>query len=371
MELHAALADLDKAVQLDPRLAMAYALRGVVSLELNRTGTAMDDANAALRLDPRIGPAHYVRGLVFFGQEQFDKALTDLDAAIEYEPKEHGAYVFRGLIRMSRKQFDAALADFNTAIELNPRNALAYHDRGWLRVLTREFALAIPDLDNAIALRRNYASAYFYRAAAYAGLGKVAEAEADIAQVRRLDPKLIAGRGDPTQVVATSGTSPGQPANLGSCGNEPDATRRVEACSRVLSAGGLSPRDQASAHLMRALGYLNKQGHGAADARLALADSEAAIRLAPADAYAYRTRAIAHDSLGEWPLASADFDKAIQLEPNEGYHYLLRGMARLAHGDVTGAKRDLEKAKALDPGGAGVQAEALSVALKIIGGTTR
>ena len=57
-------------------------------------------------------------------------------------------------------------------------------------------------------------------------------------------------------------------------------------------------------------------GHGTARG-LALADFDAAIRLAPNDPMAYRCRAAAQARLGAHKQALADFDAAIRLDPND------------------------------------------------------
>jgi tetratricopeptide (TPR) repeat protein len=357
-----ALKDYDKAIALNPALAPAYAARASLLVQLRQEDKARADAETAIRLEPRLGLAYFVRGMLKSRQDQ-DAAVADYDNAIRYDPTLDGAYVFRGLILLTRGEADRAIADFDAAIRINPQNGLAYHDRGVARIAKGEFAAAIPDFGKAITLRRNYASAHYYRAVAYARLGRPTEAQADLARVRAIDPGMIERRGDPLQDSAAAPASSSF-AELAACGNAPDAARRISVCTRAIESGRLSDADLGVALVMRALGYVNSEP---ADPQRAIADTEAALRLDPANSYAYRTRGLAREELGDSDGAMADLDTAVRLDPEEPYHYLVRGMARIARGDRAGARDDLAKVKALDPEGAGIEATGFELMMNMFG----
>jgi Tfp pilus assembly protein PilF len=53
----------------------------------------------------------------------------------------------------------------------------------------------------------------------------------------------------------------------------------------------------------------------AGNVRAALADADKAVRLLPAEAYSWDTRAHIHEGLGNKPAALRDFRKALALDP--------------------------------------------------------
>ena len=92
-----AIADLTKAIELDPDSANAYHNRGVLKATIND---------------------HY-------------GAIEDYTKAIELDPDYTEAYTNRGASRTALViDLEGALADHNKAIELDPDFALAYHNRG-------------------------------------------------------------------------------------------------------------------------------------------------------------------------------------------------------------------------------------------------
>ena len=74
-DLKAALADFDLAIELDPQLAKAYYIRGLVHYDLGDLVVALADFDLAIELDdddPKLVMAYYARGLVHdqLGNEQ-------------------------------------------------------------------------------------------------------------------------------------------------------------------------------------------------------------------------------------------------------------------------------------------------------------
>ena len=88
------------------------------------------------------------------------------------------------------------------------------------------------------------------------------------------------------------------------------------------------------------------------DAKGALSDCDAALRLDPKYADAYFNRATAKLMLGRYTEAFADATSAIGLNPAHAEYFRSRADARLAMRDFAGAIADSEKAMTLDPTGA-------------------
>ena len=65
-ELDRAIAEFDKALELNPRLADAWCNRGIAYNSKGDLDHAMADLSQAIALDPRHSIAHYTRGVIFY-----------------------------------------------------------------------------------------------------------------------------------------------------------------------------------------------------------------------------------------------------------------------------------------------------------------
>jgi tetratricopeptide (TPR) repeat protein len=78
-DLDHAIADYDKAVQLDPKFAQAFSGRCAVRIKKGDLAQAIADCNQAIALDPKLAIAYNDRGLA--KQAQGDTAGGDADVA--------------------------------------------------------------------------------------------------------------------------------------------------------------------------------------------------------------------------------------------------------------------------------------------------
>ena len=84
-----ALADISKAIELDPNLAEAYCLRAILYYDrLDKIDLALYDLNKALELDPKDILAYMHRADIYYEQEKYDLALKDIDSVLEIDPKD-------------------------------------------------------------------------------------------------------------------------------------------------------------------------------------------------------------------------------------------------------------------------------------------
>ena len=185
----AVIADMRSAIELQPRLAIAYYGLGlgyhlnhdprraiavysrglvfappslVVAL-LNGRGRAYhdigDDARAradfegAIALSPGYPFPYQNLGMLEYTQLRYDAAFADFERLVELAPKNASAYQMRGAISFLRDQPEAARADFSQAIALDPACVEAYHWRGMVNFVSRRFSDAAADFTSAARLR--------------------------------------------------------------------------------------------------------------------------------------------------------------------------------------------------------------------------
>jgi tetratricopeptide (TPR) repeat protein len=119
----------------EPRTAQEYLERGIASVRNGNLAGALADFDKAIELEPNVA-IHYInRGNTLMIMERdLDKALADFDKAIELGFRGPDIYKSRGLVRYYRNNFAGAIAEYDKAIESGTRDAQVYGLRGlaWL-----------------------------------------------------------------------------------------------------------------------------------------------------------------------------------------------------------------------------------------------
>src|SRR4029077_18844208 len=103
-----------------------YNSRGLAKEAKGDYDGAIADFNRAIELDPKLAIFYTNRGLAKEAKGDLDGAIADYTRAIELDPKQPGAYMNRGLAKEAKGDLDGAIPDFNRANELDPRLAFFY-----------------------------------------------------------------------------------------------------------------------------------------------------------------------------------------------------------------------------------------------------
>jgi tetratricopeptide (TPR) repeat protein/S1-C subfamily serine protease len=159
-----ALADYDRAIQLNPNYVIAYNYRGVLKEnKLNDIQGALADYNRAIQADPNNAIAHYNRGSIKEVKlGDIRGGLADYNRAIQLDPTYANAYSNRGLLKENKlNDLQGALADYNRAIQADPKNAIAHYNRGSLKeVKLNDPQGGLDDYNRAIQINPYYTRAY-------------------------------------------------------------------------------------------------------------------------------------------------------------------------------------------------------------------
>ena len=182
----AAISDFDKAIQLKPNEATAYIVRGVAKADLGQHFAAISDYDKAIQLKSDDARAYYNRGNAKTDLGQHLAAISDYDKAIQRKPDFAEAYHNRGLAKVKLGQHLAAISDYDKAIQRKPNLAETYHSRGLAKAGLGQHLAAISDFDKAIQLKSDYAEAYFIRGVTKALLNRTWEAKQDLRTALRL-----------------------------------------------------------------------------------------------------------------------------------------------------------------------------------------
>ena len=99
-------------------LATQYFKQGVEKYEAGNYQGAISDWSKAIEINPRDAIAYYNRGLAKEDLEDYQGAIADYTKAIEVDPQHANAYINRSKAKLNLGDNKGALQDSNKAIEI-------------------------------------------------------------------------------------------------------------------------------------------------------------------------------------------------------------------------------------------------------------
>ena len=229
-EFESALADLNRACELEPASAAYLAQRGGIEEALKKPEKALADYDRAIELDAAQTDARFRRAQLRFAAKDRDGAKADMDALDRMLPAQsslrlpmsqfylrteqpaqalaqlnqwlpaHPSEIRRDVALNGRCtarlmlgiELDRALDDCDDAVGADATNAGYLDTRGWVYLRTGKDRKALADFDRSIELRPANAAALYGRGLAKGRLGETTQGEADLAAARKLQPEIDA-----------------------------------------------------------------------------------------------------------------------------------------------------------------------------------
>ena len=223
-----ALADLNRACELEPASATFLAQRGVVQEALDRPARAIEDFDKALQLDPEQADARLRRASLRWRAKNSQGAKADLDALdqsltsqaqmrlpmshlywelgqpaqalaqLNHWLPSHPNEVFRGAALNSRCRArlmlgiepDKALDDCDDAVGSDRANPAYLDSRAWVHLRMGKAAKALSDFDRSLELRPGRAWTLYGRGQALKRLGEAVRGEADLQAARQAEADI-------------------------------------------------------------------------------------------------------------------------------------------------------------------------------------
>ena len=153
---------------------------GITCYENGDLGGAIEHYNKALELNPRMTVAFRNRGLAHYANRHYDFAIDDFTKALALEPDNSVAYHNRGIAHHATSNYNFAINDFTKALELEPDNSEFYCVRGDVYMDKSEYILAINDYNMALTLEHDNTDVYFKRGIAWLCLSEWENAKLDL-----------------------------------------------------------------------------------------------------------------------------------------------------------------------------------------------
>ncbi len=179
---------IDSGVWKGADIAWAYSNRCFALFRLGKRDKALSDCDKAVELDPKNAVAFQARAMIEQDGGDSEKALADFDKAAQLGANNAALFSDRGNLLLAKGEADKALADYDQAIALNGGSPTAYIERGGAWLAKGEADKATADYAKALSIAPNNAFAVFnLGVASYLKGDKVKAAEA-LRQALKLDP---------------------------------------------------------------------------------------------------------------------------------------------------------------------------------------
>jgi TolB-like protein/Tfp pilus assembly protein PilF len=157
-----AISMFERAVELDPDFALAWAALGQAHSAAYNTGVehteehvvkTKEAVDRALELQPDLPEAHLALGYYYYHcRREYEEALEQFDIAAQHLPNQNEILEHVGWIRRRQSRWDEALDLHRQALELNPRDANLLYEMGSTCLFLRRYDDAEAYYDRVIAL---------------------------------------------------------------------------------------------------------------------------------------------------------------------------------------------------------------------------
>jgi tetratricopeptide (TPR) repeat protein len=193
-----ALNDLDHVLALKPDFIQAHIARAEIHQRLNKTAEAIADLDAAAALAPTQADIRLKLAQLYAGAASFAAAIRQWDLWIESHPVDArfiGALGERCYLKaLQNRDLPSGLSDCNRALRLanmrNPDNATLWANRGMVRLRQGAYDKAISDFDDTLRLQPKNVRALYGRGVAKIRQNKSKDGESDIDAAVLLSPKI-------------------------------------------------------------------------------------------------------------------------------------------------------------------------------------
>ena len=187
-----------KAIDLDPQFAAAYALLGLAQSQEWTQGWSQDPqalehalelAQKAIALDKNLPLGYTILGEVYLHKKKHEKAIAAQQKAIILSPNDADGIGGLGGILSWTGRPEETIGLVKKAMRLNPMFPTEYlWNLGHAYYLLGRFEEAIETLNRARDRSSEYIPVIAYLAASYTEMGRMEEARAQAAQFNRLSP---------------------------------------------------------------------------------------------------------------------------------------------------------------------------------------
>jgi len=189
----------EEAIALDPEYAWAYYLLGgshqldvwlgTSTSPKQSLAKATELLQKAILLDDNLAEAHGLLGFIYAVERRHDKALAQGKKAVALNPNSARAHMYLGKVHTFASRWEESIPEYKIAIRLNPIPPGYYFwSLGLSCGATGQYDEAITWCEKAVHMEPDDLMARIMMTAVYSWSGRDEEAQAEAAEVLRIDP---------------------------------------------------------------------------------------------------------------------------------------------------------------------------------------
>ncbi len=190
---------LEKAIELDPQYAAAYAWLGWTyhlgfffrwdKDPAQSQERSLELAQRAVALDNSLSVTHWSLSNAYLFKRQHQQAITEIERAIALNPSNTVLHLALGFALVFAGNPEEAIGWMERGMRLDPRNPVFYlQNLGWAYRSAGRYEEAIAPLKRVLSLTPAFIPSRVNLAVCYVELGREEEARAEAAEVLRLNP---------------------------------------------------------------------------------------------------------------------------------------------------------------------------------------
>ena len=176
---------------------------GTALLQMGRVDEAVADYQKALEINPKLPLARYNLGVALLQNGRVHEVVGHFQAALEIEPDLAKAHYNLGIAFVQLGRVSEALVHYNEALEINPNYAEAEYNLGIALLQIGRLNEAVSHYNKALAINPNYVEVHNNLGTALVQLGRVSDALAHFQRAMEINPLNVEAQNNMALVLAT------------------------------------------------------------------------------------------------------------------------------------------------------------------------
>jgi lipoprotein NlpI len=143
----------DLAAAAMPADPLVYNNRGTYNVQQGRLTPAIADFTKALELEPKFAMAALNRGYAYSQKQSWSEAEADYTYSLEVDPQLTLALRLLGNARVAQGKLPSAVEAYSKAVTIDPEDSENYAGRGFARFFSQDYAKAAADFSKTLQLK--------------------------------------------------------------------------------------------------------------------------------------------------------------------------------------------------------------------------
>jgi tetratricopeptide (TPR) repeat protein len=188
-----ALTAIEQCLHLDPNNVAVWQKYGELLCSSGNNESALKWLQKAQHSDPTLDRIDFDLGVASYNNMDLANALAYASEAVRRRSNDAEALALLAAIQVKLSQWQNGKSTFERILQLKPNDLTSLLGLGHCQVELREFQPAVDTLERVVQIDPTQVLAHFYLSRAFAGLGKMAEAQQEAELHNRMMQQLSIG----------------------------------------------------------------------------------------------------------------------------------------------------------------------------------